>query len=104
MRKIKKGDKVIVISGKNKGKISVVQKVGEKKTTAGIINAYVWLKGVNIAKKAVKKEWFKEIEMPIHISNVQYYSEQDKKQTKVKIVEKDGKKQRHLVAVDRMVN
>jgi large subunit ribosomal protein L24 len=45
MKKIKKGDPVVVIAGKHKGKISTVMKVADQK---------VYLDGVNVAKKAVK--------------------------------------------------
>ncbi len=67
--KIKKGDTVMVIAGDDKGKTGEVLKVLTKKDA-------VIVKGCKIAKKAIKpteenKEGgFKEIEMPIHISNV----------------------------------
>jgi large subunit ribosomal protein L24 len=67
--KIKKGDTVMVIAGDDKGKTGEVLKVLTKKDA-------VIVAGCKIAKKAVKpseenKEGgFKNIEMPIHISNV----------------------------------
>ncbi|NPA27786.1 MAG: 50S ribosomal protein L24 [Epsilonproteobacteria bacterium] len=67
--KIKKGDKVLVIAGDDKGKTGEVLKVIPKKDA-------VIVAGCKIAKKAVKpteenKEGgFINIEMPIHISNV----------------------------------
>jgi large subunit ribosomal protein L24 len=67
--KIKKGDMVKVIAGDDKGKTGEVLKVIPKE-------AKVIVKGVNIAKKAVKpsdanpKGGFEYIEKPIHISNV----------------------------------
>jgi len=45
MKKIKKGDTVIVIAGKHKGKIAVVDKA---------MGDSLWLHGVNVVKKAVK--------------------------------------------------
>jgi ribosomal protein L24 len=39
----------------------------------------VYLDGVNVAKKAVKWEWFKDKILPLDISNVMYYLK-DKKQ------------------------
>ncbi len=67
--KIKKGDKVKIITGDDKGKVGEVLKVMPK--TSQVIVA-----GCKIAKKAVKpteenpKGGFVEKEMPIHISNV----------------------------------
>ena len=67
--KIKKGDKVKIITGDDKGKVGEVLKVMPK--TSQVIVA-----GCKIAKKAVKpteenpKGGFIEKEMPIHISNV----------------------------------
>ncbi len=67
--KIKKGDKVLIIAGDDKGKTGEVLKVLPKKDA-------VIVAGCKIAKKAVKpseknKEGgFIQKEMPIHISNV----------------------------------
>lgn len=67
--KIKKGDEVMIIAGDDKGKSATVLKVLSKKDA-------VIVEGCKIAKKAVKKSednpdgGFKNIEMPIHVSNV----------------------------------
>ena len=67
--KIKKGDKVLIIAGDDKGKTGEVLKVLPKKDA-------VIVAGCKVAKKAVKpseqnKEGgFIHKEMPIHISNV----------------------------------
>ncbi|MBL0721191.1 MAG: 50S ribosomal protein L24 [Sulfurovum sp.] len=67
--KIKKGDKVQVIAGDDKGTVAEVLRVLTKKQA-------VIVEGCKIAKKAVKpseenKEGgFSSKEMPIHISNV----------------------------------
>lgn len=72
--KIKKGDKVKVIAGDDKGKIGEVLHVNPKK-------AQVTVKECKVAKKAVKPSdkhqngGFISIEMPIHISNVQKVEE-----------------------------
>lgn len=64
---IKKGDKIVVIAGNDKGKIGdVIARQGER----------VVVQGVNVRKKHVKRRAksgageIHEIEMPIHISNV----------------------------------
>lgn len=67
--KIKKGDKVKVITGDDKGKTGVVKAVFPKK-------AQVIVEGCKIAKKAIKpsennpKGGFIDKEMPMDISNV----------------------------------
>ncbi|WP_456432484.1 50S ribosomal protein L24 [Nitratifractor sp.] len=67
--KIKKGDRVMVIAGDDKGKTGEVLKVLTKKDA-------VIVSGCKVARKAVKpSEQHKEggfinKEMPIHISNV----------------------------------
>ncbi len=68
--KIKKGDNVIVITGKDKGKTGSVEKVFPKKDL-------VLITGINVVKKHQKsrKEAGKgqvvDKAMPIHVSNVQ---------------------------------
>ncbi|HIX20136.1 MAG TPA: 50S ribosomal protein L24 [Candidatus Akkermansia intestinigallinarum] len=70
---VKKGDDVVVISGKNKGKRGVVSSVNAKKQT-------VIVEGARILKKAVKPSeadpegGIKEVDGPIHISNVKKVS------------------------------
>jgi len=68
MNKIRKGDEVIVVTGKDKGKRGVVLAVGEERVT---------VEGLNIAKKHVKPNPMKGTTggveakaMPLHISNV----------------------------------
>ena len=67
--KIKKGDNVIVIAGKDKGKEGKVLSVDVK-------NHRVLVEGVNIVKKHSKptntndKGGIFDIEAPIHVSNV----------------------------------
>ncbi len=70
---VKKGDDVQVIAGKNKGKRGVVLSVDAKKQT-------VVVEGARILKKATKPSesdpdgGIKEIDGPIHISNVKKVS------------------------------
>ncbi len=69
MEKIKKGDQVAVISGRDKGKKGEILSVSNKKN--GLI-----VKGVNLVKKSVKKSkekpsgGFIEVEALINKSNV----------------------------------
>ncbi len=79
--RIKKGDQVAVITGKNKGKTGTVSQVFPK------MNRVV-VEGVNVCKRHLRpnrngeKGQIVEFSMPIHASNVQRVSE-------------DGKKHRH---------
>lgn len=92
MRKLRVEDPVIVIAGKYKGKISTIQSI------AGDL---VLVKWVNEVKKAVKGKGFMKKTLPIHISNVMYYLETEKKPTKIKIVvDKKGKKTRQSKKFD----
>ena len=67
--RIKKNDQVKVIAGKDKGKVGRVLRVDRDKDR-------VLVEGVNLAKKAMRKNrqedrgGIMDIEMPIHVSNV----------------------------------
>ena len=94
MEKIRKGDEVVVITGKDKGK---------RGTVARRVDAeHVVVEGVNRAKKHVKPNPIKGVvggivdkDMPIHISNVALFNAATQKADRVgfKILE-DGKKVR----------
>lgn len=73
MSKIKKGDQVYVIAGKNKGKRGVVKRVHP--------DARVVVEGVNVIKRHTKPNptlgaagGIVEKEAPIHISNVAIFN------------------------------
>ena len=91
--KIKKGDKVIVITGKDKGKTGEVTKVLVQENK-------VIISGINIAKRHTKPSQESaggiiSKEMPIHISNVAYVDPKTNKPTRLGIkVDKDGHKVR----------
>ena len=92
--KLKKGDKVIVISGKEKGKTGVIQKVMPKENK-------VIIDGLNVRKKNKKptqanpKGGQIDIYAPIDASNVAFYDEKAKKAVKIGYkFDKDGNKVR----------
>lgn len=92
MRKLKTGDKVVVVSGSNKGKEGKILKVLDEK---------VLVEGVNIVKKHLKPKnnngngEIVETEAPIHKSNVMLVDPKTKKPTKVKVeTDNKGKKVR----------
>ncbi len=91
--KIKKGDKVQVVTGKNKGKVGDVIKVFPSENR-------VIVSGVNLAKKHTKPSQTSEggiiqKELPIHVSNVSHVDPKTNEITKIgyKTLE-DGKKVR----------
>ena len=87
MRKLKTGDKVVVVAGSNKGKEGKIAK---------ILDSKVIIEGVNVVKKHLKPKnnngtgEIVEVEAPIHASNVMLVDPKTKKPTKVR-VEKDSK-------------
>ncbi|UQS86358.1 50S ribosomal protein L24 [Nicoliella spurrieriana] len=90
---IKTGDKVRVISGKDKGKEGTVTK-----TIAS--NDRVVVEGVNIVKKHQKASQtnpqggINDVEAPIHVSNVMIIDPSNNEPTKIGIREDNGKKVR----------
>ena len=89
--KIRKGDRVVVLSGKDKGKEGVVQLAmpDERK---------VVVEGVNTAKRhrkarsATEPGGIIEIDKPIDVSNVAVISPKDGKPTRIGYKLVDGKK------------
>tara|TARA_Y100000590_G_scaffold76915_1_gene85166 strand:- start:560 stop:886 length:327 start_codon:yes stop_codon:yes gene_type:complete len=79
--KLKKGDNVLVLSGKDKGKSGSILTIFPKENKAII-------KGVNIVKKHQKPTkqsggGITEKELPINLSNLAYISVKDGKKTKI---------------------
>ncbi|EFM38347.1 ribosomal protein L24 [[Eubacterium] yurii subsp. margaretiae ATCC 43715] len=91
--RIKSGDTVIVIAGKDKGKKGKVLEAYPKKDR-------VLVEGINIATKSEKPSktnpqgGIVKKEMPIHVSNVMYYDSKSGKGTRIGYELKDGKKVR----------
>ena len=91
--KLVKGDKVIVISGKDKGKVGIIQRAYPS------INKVV-VEGVNVVKKHQKPTQthpegsIVEMYAPIDVSKVMYYDEKTKKGTRIGYSLVDGKKVR----------
>jgi large subunit ribosomal protein L24 len=87
--KIRKGDKVIVIAGKDKGKTGAVAKAIPRLDK-------VVVDGINISKKSIKSRvqgqpgQKMEKAMPIHVSNVALIDPKTKKATRVRM-ERDSK-------------
>ena len=104
MNKIKKGDEVIVLTGKDKGRRGQVLNV--------IKNKKVLIENINLVKKHQKgnpntgeASGIIEKEMPIHVSNVMLFNPITKKGDKVgfRILE-DGRKVRFFKSNNEVVD
>ena len=96
MKKLRKGDPVIVIAGKAKGSVSVIEALDGDMVT---------VKDVNVVKKAVKGQGFIKKTLPLHVSNVAYYLADQKKATKIRIeLTKDGKKVRKAKVTGKVID
>ena len=95
MNKIRKGDEIIVIAGRDKGKRGTV--------TLRADDSHLLIEGVNMVKKHVKPNPMKgtnggivEKAMPIHQSNVAIFNAATGKADRVGIkVQADGTRVRH---------
>lgn len=104
MRKIKKGDPVIVIAGKDKGKKGVI--------TTVLSNGKVVVEGVNNVKKHVKanpntgdRGGIVLKTHPIDCSNVMLYDAASEKRSRVGIkVLEDGQKARYFKSSKNLIN
>ena len=93
MDKIRKGDEVIVLTGKDKGKRGVVQQ--------RVDADHIVVEGINVAKKAVKPNpmtgatgGIVDKLMPIHVSNVALFNAATGKADRVGVKVVDGKRVR----------
>lgn len=93
MNKIRKGDKVVILSGKDKGRNGEVIKVNPEENTAIV-------RGINMVKRHQRQTQTQEAgiiskEAPIHISKLAIADPKDGKPTRVGFrIVKDGKKVR----------
>ena len=101
--KIKKGDRVIVLSGKDKGKHGEVTKAFPK-------DAKVIVAGVNVATRHRKptqanpQGGLEKIEAPMHVSKVALEDPKTGKPTRVRFEVQDGKKVRVAVKTGETIN
>ena len=104
MNKIRKGDEVVVLTGKDRGRRgTVLRRVGDEK---------VVVEGVNRVKKHVRPNPMKgevggivEKEMPLHISNVALFNAAAQKGDRVGIkVLEDGRKVRFFKSNGELVD
>lgn len=105
MKKIKKGDEVVIIAGKDKGKRGAVLSVLDK-------GEKLIVEGINLVKKHVKANpnagqqgGIISKAMAIHRSNAMVYDTTKQKGSRVGIrILKDGQRVRYLKASDQLVD
>jgi large subunit ribosomal protein L24 len=101
--KIKKGDRVVVLSGKDKGKHGEVVKSMPKE-------GKVVVSGVNIAvrhrkaSQANPQGGLERTEAPLHVSKVAIEDPKTGKPTRVRFEERDGKKVRVAAKSGELIN
>ena len=95
MQKLKKWDPIMIIAWKFKWQISKISK-------------YLWnsiiVEWVNVCKRAKKGKWIIEITKPINISNIAYYSHENKWISRISFVVKWDKKLRNLVKFNQIID
>ena len=104
MNKIRKGDDVVVIAGKDKGQRGTVQRV--------VDGARVLVDGVNVVRKHVKgnptrgtQGGIVDQERPVHISNVALFNPHTSKPDRVGVrFLEDGTKVRFFKSNDEVVD
>ncbi len=104
MRKLKKGDKVIVLAGKEKGKQGVLLRLVGKDQ--------VIVENINLIKKHQKANMQKNLtgriiqkESPLHISNVNLFNPVKSKSDRVKVrILSDNKKIRYFKSNNEVVD
>ncbi len=105
MKKIKTGDDVIVITGRDKGRRGTVLQL--------LPFDRLIVEGINVAKKHVKgnpqdpsvESGILDRETSIHVSNVALYNAAEKKGDKVGIrVQEDGSRVRYFKSNDELVD
>ena len=102
-QKIRKGDTVIVLSGKDKGKTGEVTKSMPK-------DGKVVVAGVNVAVRHRKptqlnpQGGLERREAPLHVSKVAIADPKSGKATRVRFEERDGKKVRVAVKSGELIN
>lgn len=104
MRKIRKGDEVVVIAGKDKGRRGNVIRVLETEDR-------ILVENINMAKKHTRPNpntgvqgGIVEKEMPLHLSNVMLWNPKSKKGDRVGIREEKGKKTRYFKSTNEVVD
>ncbi|MBI2692496.1 MAG: 50S ribosomal protein L24 [Solirubrobacterales bacterium] len=95
-KKIRRGDRVIVLSGKSKGHVGEIIRVDHEKNKVYVEGAMVQKVSNRVAQMRNANQGGNqtggiiEREGPIHVSNVALVDPKDNKATRVRIVREDG--------------
>ena len=103
MNRLKKGDEVVIIAGKDKGKKGTVSKL--------IDDSRVLVDGVNLVKKHTKSNPMTGAqggivtkEMPIHVSNVALFNPETQKADRIGYRIENDAKVRYFKSTDKAVD
>jgi large subunit ribosomal protein L24 len=95
-KKVRRGDRVIVLSGKSKGHVGEIIRVDHEKNKVYVEGAMVQKVSNRVAQMRNANQGGNqtggiiEREGPIHVSNVALVDPKDNKATRVRIVREDG--------------
>jgi large subunit ribosomal protein L24 len=95
-KKIRRGDRVVVLSGKSKGHVGEIIRVDHEKNKVYVEGAMVQKVSNRVAQMRNANQGGNqtggiiEREGPIHVSNVALVDPKDNKATRVRIVREDG--------------
>ncbi|MGH2958406.1 MAG: 50S ribosomal protein L24 [Solirubrobacterales bacterium] len=97
--KVRRGDRVIVLSGKSKGHIGEIIRVDNEKNKVYVEGAMIQKVSNRVAQmrnanQGAQTGGIIEREGPIHVSNVALVDPKDNKATRVRVVREDGTRSR----------
>jgi large subunit ribosomal protein L24 len=94
-KKIRRGDRVVVLAGKDKGHVGEVIRVDHEKNKVFVEGAMIQkvsnrIQQMRNANQGAQTGGIIEREGPIHVSNVALVDPKDNKATRVRVVREDG--------------
>jgi large subunit ribosomal protein L24 len=98
-KKVRRGDRVVVLSGKSKGHVGEILRVDHEKNKVYVEGAMIQKVSNRVAQmrnanQGAQTGGIIEREGPIHVSNVALVDPKDNKATRVRVVREDGARSR----------
>jgi large subunit ribosomal protein L24 len=98
-KKVRRGDRVVVLAGKDKGHIGEIIRVDHEKNKVYVEGAMVQKVSNRVAQmrnanQGAQTGGIIEREGPIHVSNVALVDPKDNKATRIRVVREDGTRSR----------
>ena len=98
-KKVRRGDRVIVLSGKSKGHVGEIIRVDHEKNKVYVEGAMIQKVSNRVAQmrnanQGAQTGGIIEREGPIHVSNVALVDPKDNKATRIRVVREDGTRSR----------